>query len=123
MPCYSAIFRASCTTLFGGIPSFFITTWQIKKTFRFLNKRIDSEMTESSEYGFDSAKNSQPYDSVPGLRFIKNRKNFYPIAQTAEIQDLLVNQLRLIKHLWLAKFRFIFIIDELDKVSPEDDEI
>ncbi len=102
--------------------SFFITTWQIKKTFRFLNKRIDSEMTESSEYGFDSAKNSQPYNSVPGLRFIKNKKNFYPIAQTAEIQDLLVNQLRLIKHLWLAKFRFIFIIDELDKVSPEDDE-
>ena len=102
--------------------SFFITSWQIKREFKHLNKRIDSEMTESSEYGFDSAKNPQPYESVPGLRFIKNKKNFYPIAQTAEIQDRLVNLLRLIKHLWMARFRIIFIIDELDKVSPEDEE-
>ena len=102
--------------------TFFITTWQIKKTFHYLNKRIDSEMTESLVYGFDSAKNSKPHDKVPGLKLLKNKTNFYPIAQTAEIQDLLVNQLRLIKRLKFAKFRIIFIIDELDKVSPEDDE-
>lgn len=101
---------------------FFITTWQIKKTFHHLNKRIDSEMTETSEYGMDSAKNAKPFDVVPGIRFIKNKTNVYPIAQTSEIQDLLVSQLRLIKRLWYVNFRFIFIIDELDKVSPEDDE-
>ena len=97
-------------------------TWQIKRTFRYLNKRIDSEMTESSEFGMESPKNSKPFEMVPGLKYIKSKMNFYPIAQTAEIQDLLVYQLRLIKHLWLVKFRFIFIIDELDKVSPEDNE-
>ena len=70
---------------------FFITTWQIKKTFHHLNKRIDSEMTETSEYGMDSAKNAKPFDVVPGIRFIKNKTNVYPIAQTSEIQDLLVN--------------------------------
>ncbi len=101
---------------------FFITTWQIKRTFRHLNKRIDSEMTESSELGMDSSKNSAPFDAIPGLKFLKNKTIFYPIAQTAEIQDLLVYQLQLIKRLWLVKFRFIFIIDELDKVSPEDAE-
>lgn len=101
---------------------FFITTWQIKRTFKHLNERIDSEMTKSSEYGIDSSENSAPHESVPGLRFIRGKKNVYRIAQTSEIQDLLVYQLRLIKRLWLVKFRFIFIIDELDKVSPEDNE-
>lgn len=100
----------------------FITSWQIKRTFRHLNERIDSEMTESSEYGFDSAKNSKPMDVVPGLKFLKNKKNIYPIAQTSEIQDLLVKQLDLIKNLPHTNFRIIFIIDELDKVSPEDIE-
>lgn len=104
----------------GG--KFFITSWQIKRTFRHLNERIDSEMTESSEYGFDSAKNSKPMDIIPGLKFMKNKKNIYPIAQTSEIQDLLVKQLDLIKNLYLTNFRLIFIIDELDKVSPEDIE-
>ena len=102
--------------------TFFITSWQIKRTFRHLNKRIDSEMTESSEYGFDFTKNLKSVDATFSPKFLKKKQNFYPIAQTAEIQDLLVNQLRLIKRLWLAKFRIIFIIDELDKVSPEDDE-
>ena len=46
----------------------------------------------------------------------------YPIAQTTEMQDMLVQQLKLIKQLYFYKLRFIFIIDELDKVSPEDNE-
>lgn len=102
--------------------SAFLTTWQIKRIFRHLNERIDSEMTESSEYGIDSSKNSKPLDVVPGLRILKNKKNVYPIAQTSEIQDLLVKQLDLIKSLFNKHFRIIFIIDELDKVSPEDFE-
>ncbi len=101
---------------------FFITTWQIKKTFRYLNKRIDSEMTETTERDISTNLSGSKSIGSLGFKTHKSRKNFYPIAQTAEIQDLLVNQLRLIKRLKFAKFRIIFIIDELDKVSPEDDE-
>lgn len=105
----------------------FITTWQIKRVFRFINERIDSETTVQTENRVDlnTSMNNPGIDKLihkSGYRYRKIKKHVYPIAQTAEIQDLLVSQLRLIKYLWTAKFRFIFIIDELDKVSPEDDE-
>ena len=100
--------------------SFFITTWQIKKVFRHLNERIDSELTETTENGFDSALNTNQTQSGFNIRFFKSKKNVYPIAQTSEIQDLLVRQLNMINRLPNVNFRFIFIIDELDKVSPED---
>lgn len=101
---------------------FFITTWQIKRVFRHLNERIDSELTETTENGIDSnIDNKQPQLGI-NFRFLKSKKNVYPIAQTSEIQDLLVRQLDMIKKLPGTNFRFIFIIDELDKVSPEDIE-
>lgn len=106
----------------------FITAWQIKKEFRHLEERIDSELTLSKENGVDTnlgfASKNGIYDTSSGLRYhsLYGKKNVYPIAQTTEIQDLLVQQLRLIKHLPYTRFRFIFIIDELDKVSPEDQE-
>lgn len=105
--------------------SFCITTWQIKRVFRHLNERIDSEITETTENGIDTSSSLNKKDKPTaglGIKLLKSKKNYYPIAQTSEIQDLLVNQLRLIRRLWKVNFRFIFIIDELDKVSPEDDE-
>lgn len=104
--------------------TFFITAWQIKRAFKHLNERIDSEMTISSEHEVSPAtkKLSDLGESNLGYIFKRRKENKYPIAQTSEIQDLLVSQLRLIKRLRYAKFRFIFIIDELDKISPEDDE-
>ena len=105
----------------------FITTWQIKKVFRHLNERIDSEMTISSEHEVNPESNVGKALSDFGLsgigyKFKRKKENVYPIAQTSEIQDLLVSQLRLIKRLRFTKFRFIFIIDELDKVTPVDAE-
>lgn len=98
----------------------FITTWQIKRVFRKLNERIDSEMTETTENGLNANVESQK--NTIGYSLKKSKTNVYPIAQTSEIQDLLVSQLRLIKRLRFTKFRFIFIIDELDKVTPVDAE-
>lgn len=108
--------------------SWFITVWQIKKLFKHLEERIDSETTLTQGNGFNAnAKykvNLDEGEVTAGLGYGKywGKKNIYPIAHTSEIQDLLVNQLYLIKKLPCANFRFIFIIDELDKVSPEDNE-
>lgn len=108
--------------------SWFITVWQIKKTFDHLEERIDSETTLTKGNGFNAnAKykvNLDEGEVTAGLGYDKyfGKKNIYPIAHTSEIQDLLVNQLYLIKKLPYANLRFIFIIDELDKVSPEDNE-
>jgi len=104
--------------------TFFITAWQIKRVFKHLNERIDSEMTISSEHEVHPETKRLSNLGISNLSYIykKRKENKYPIAQTSEIQDLLVNQLHLIKRLRYAKFRFIFIIDELDKISPEDDE-
>lgn len=104
--------------------TFFITTWQIKREFKHLNERIDSEMTISSEHEVnpETKRLSNLGISNLGYMFRRRKENKYPIAQTSEIQDLLVNQLHLIKRLRFAKFRFIFIIDELDKICPEDDD-
>ena len=112
--------------------TFFITTWQIKRVFKHLNQRIDSEMIISSAHEVNAVSNLGKVLSemkLPdmglsklGYTFKRRKENKYPIAQTTEIQDLLVNQLHLIRRLRYAKFRFIFIIDELDKICPEDDE-
>ena len=108
--------------------SWFITVWQIKKVFDHLEERIDSETTQIKGNGFNAnAKykvNLDEGEVTAGLGYGKyfGKKNIYPIAHTSEIQDLLVNQLYLIKKLPYANLRFIFIIDELDKVSPEDNE-
>lgn len=103
--------------------SIFITKWHIKRNFRHIIERIESVVTITDEKGIDAAKNSKPLDAIPGIKFLRGRKTVYPIAQTTEIQDLLINQLSLINRLPSSNLRFIFIIDELDKVSPEDSEI
>lgn len=106
----------------------FITVWQIKKMFDYLEERIDSETTLTKRNEFNAKagyKVNLDEDDLSvgfGYKNVSGKKRIYPIAHTPEIQDLLVNQLSLIKKLPFAKFRFIFVIDELDKVSPEDNE-
>ena len=107
---------------------YFITAWQIKKEFCYLDERIDSELTLSKENGTETSvgfsQKGGKYEAATGFSYnsLNGKKNVYPIAQTTEMQDMLVQQLKLIKNLPHTKFRFIFIIDELDKVSPEDNE-
>jgi len=94
--------------------SWLITVWQIKKLFKHLEERIDSETTLTKGNGFNAnAKykvNLDEGEVTAGLGYGKyfGKKNIYPIAHTSEIQDLLVNQLYLIKKLPCANFRFIF---------------
>lgn len=107
---------------------FFITVWQIKKEFNYLEERIDSELSLSKENGTETSvgfsQKGGKYEAATGFSYnsLHRKKTVYPIAQTTEMQDMLVQQLKLIKNLPHTKFRFIFIIDELDKVSPEDNE-
>lgn len=100
--------------------SVFITRRHIKHNFKHILQRIESEMTIVNQNGLEAKIESKSLKS--GYHFLKNKNNHYPIAQTTEIQDLLVNQLSLINRLPSSNLRFIFIIDELDKVSPEDIE-
>ena len=108
--------------------SCFITVWQIKKIFSHLEERIDCEtiLTKRNEINAKAKYQvgSEKDDIAAGIGYkrISDKKKLYPIANTPEIQDLLVSLLDLIKKIPFAKFRFIFIIDELDKVSPEDNE-
>ena len=108
--------------------SWFITIWQIKKLFNYIEERIDSEiiLTKGNEFNATAkyTVNVEEGKVTTGVGYsnYSGKRNRYPIAHTSEIQDLLVYQLCLIKKLPYANFRFIFIIDELDKVSPEDNE-
>lgn len=108
--------------------SCFITVWQIKKQLKHLEERIDCEtiLTQRNEVNakakYQVGSDEDDIAAGIGYKKISDKKKLYPIANTPEIQDLLVSLLDLIKKLPYAKFRFIFIIDELDKVSPEDNE-
>ena len=109
-----------CYELTGS--SIFITKWQIRRNFKHILQRIESDTTITTQNGVDGQVESKmDTESVKwGFQRFKNKKIFYPIAQTTEIQDLLVDQLSLINRMPSSNLRFIFIIDELDKVSPED---
>ena len=97
-----------------------ITISQIKKKWNTLIERIDAEMTTSSETSVSTSVASDTSTLGMGVKAEKQLK--YPIADIPEIQELLVNLLDLIKHHKGSGIRFIFVIDELDKISPKDDE-
>ncbi|MDE7111644.1 MAG: hypothetical protein K2O38_07055 [Muribaculaceae bacterium] len=100
----------------------FITVWQIKRELQHLEERIGCETTLSNDNEFNVIAKGDNRTPGIGFRSFFGKKNVYPIANTPEIQDKLVYILGLIKRLPGAKLRFIFVIDELDKVSPEDNE-
>lgn len=97
-----------------------ITISQIKKKWNSLIERIDAEMTTSSETSVNTSAASN--NSTLGLGVKAEKQLKYPIAEIPEIQELLVNLLDLIRLHKGSGIRFIFVIDELDKISPKDDE-
>lgn len=97
-----------------------ITISQIKKKWNSLIERIDAEMTTSSETSVNTSATGN--NSTLGLGVKAEKQLKYPIAEIPEIQELLVNLLDLIRLHKGSGIRFIFVIDELDKISPKDDE-
>lgn len=97
-----------------------ITISQIKKKWTSLIERIDAEMTTSSETSVNTS--AAGNNSTLGLGVKAEKQLKYPIAEIPEIQELLVNLLNLIRLHKGSGIRFIFVIDELDKISPKDDE-
>ena len=101
---------------------YFLTTSQIKREWRKLLQRIDAEMLLSSEVGIksDGITKELVKDLNANVGFRKELK--YPIAGVPEMQEMMVRLLDLINSNPYTKLRFIFVIDELDKISPKDDE-
>lgn len=97
-----------------------ITISQIKKKWNSLIERIDAEMTTSSETSVNTSVTGDNSTLGMGVKAEKQLK--YPIADIPETQELLVNLLDLIRLHKGSGIRFIFVIDELDKISPKDDE-
>ena len=101
---------------------YLLTTSLIKREWRNLLQRIDAEMLLSSEIGIKNEGIAEGF--IKGLNsnvgFRKELK--YPIADVPEMQEMMVRLLDLINSNPYTKFRFIFVIDELDKISPKDDE-
>lgn len=101
---------------------YFLTTGLIKRKWRNLLQRIDAEMLLSSEFGIGKDGIAKEYVKSfnANVGFRKDLK--YPIADVPEMQEIMVRLLDLINSNPYTKFRFIFVIDELDKISPKDDE-
>ena len=94
-----------------------VSVGHIKHLWEYLIERIDADVTLSSETG--AIPQSVLHDF--GMFFKFGRSVSYPIADVPEMQEMLVDLLNLIdKH--YCHIHFIFIIDELDKISPKDEE-
>lgn len=95
----------------------FVSVGHIKHLWEYLIERIDADVTLNSETG--TVPQSVFHDF--GMFFKFGRSVSYPIADVPEMQEMLVDLLNLIdKH--YCHIHFIFIIDELDKISPKDEE-
>lgn len=95
----------------------FVSVGHIKHLWEYLIERIDADVTLNSETG--AVPQSVLHDF--GMFFKFGRSVSYPIADVPEMQEMLVDLLNLIdKH--YCHIHFIFIIDELDKISPKDEE-
>lgn len=95
----------------------FVSVGHIKHLWEYLIERIDADVTLNSETG--AVPQSILHDF--GMFFKFGRSVSYPIADVPEMQEMLVDLLNLIdKH--YCHIHFIFIIDELDKISPKDEE-
>lgn len=97
----------------------FITINQIKKHWGYLIERINSEVTLNTEAGTNIKSNKL---HGVGLYLKYGTTAVYPIAGVPEMQEHLVKLLELIYRHRYTKLRFIYVIDELDKLSPKSDE-
>lgn len=98
---------------------YFITVGQIKQTLGYLLERISAEITKEVESGGNAI--AEKMHGI-GLYFKYGTTAVYPIAKVPEIQEMLVKILDLAYRHKFTKLRFIYIIDELDKLSPKDEE-
>lgn len=98
--------------------NYFITIEQIKRFWEYLLERINAELTISGESGASMANDLHKL----GLYFKYGKTVAYPIAGIPEMQEMLVKLLELAYRHRFTRLRFIFIIDELDKISPKNDE-
>ena len=96
----------------------FITIGHIKNFWDYLLERINAELTVSSEGGTSSENSLHKL----GMYFKYGKTVAYPIADVPEMQEMLVKLLELAYEHRYTRLRFIFIIDELDKISPKNDE-
>lgn len=97
----------------------FITINHIKKEWNYLLERISAEITKKTEAGSDVG--FSKLHSI-GLYLKYGKSSVYPIAGVPEMQENLVKLLDLIYRHRFTKLRFIYVIDELDKLSPKNDE-
>lgn len=97
---------------------YFITINQVKHYWHYLIERIDADIALNTETG-TSPKN--PIHEL-GMYFKFGKNVSYPIADVPEMQEMLVALLDLINNLYRGNLHFIFIIDELDKISPKDED-
>lgn len=96
----------------------FISIGHIKHLWEYIIERIDADIT------FNSETSAAPQNPVHDIKmFFKFGKSVsYPIADVPEMQEMLVDLLNLIDIHLFTHLHFIFIIDELDKISPKDEE-
>lgn len=94
---------------------FAITIRQIKNEWNYLIERINAELTLSTKVGSRNLYNL-------GMFFKYGKTVAYPIADVPEMQEMLVKLLELVYKHKFTKLRFIFIIDELDKIFPKNEE-
>lgn len=98
---------------------YFITIAQIKKHWGYLIERINAEVTLKTEAGTNIETNKL---HGIGLYLKYGTAAVYPIAGVPEMQENLVKLLELIYRHRFTRLRFIYVIDELDKLSPKSDE-
>lgn len=98
---------------------YFITVRHIKHTWGYLLERISAEITKEIESGGNTV--AERLHGI-GLYFKYGTTAVYPIAKVPEMQEMLVKILDLAYRHKFTKLRFIYVIDELDKLSPKDEE-
>jgi hypothetical protein len=83
---------------------------------KFLNQRIDANITKESVKGIDR--------SWEGFKFGIKAKSIrsFPIAEAKDIEIELINIFKYIDRIWLGKPRFIFVFDELDKIEAHQNK-
>ncbi len=79
---------------------------------RFLGRRIDSMVTHDNGAGFKQYNFSLSF----------SRKNTYPIADSRDIEVMLIGILEYIERIWLPRPRFVFVFDELDKIEAHQNQ-
>lgn len=96
----------------------FLTVAYIKHCWENVIERIDAEVRMNSEAEMAT---TNPMRRL-GFSLKYGKTTSYPIAGVPELQEMLVDLLDMVQKHQFTHFRFIFVVDELDKISPKDEE-